>query len=178
MTNLLLHDTRVQVIAPPPNDFYLPIESHQGLERFISDLVEFIDVLGRGEDSGHTLHILAHGGPAGILLGMPGLSQFNVGIFVPLWRKVSTIIFHSCAATRVYSGAHVYDGAHMCRYLSQIVECRVVGADQTQYLSIDSFFRNGSNALYAPWQGTVSVYQNGQLINSNTPFMRQAGFAP
>lgn len=178
MANLLLHDTRVQVVAPPPNDFYLPIEPHQGVERFIIDLVDMIDILGRGDGSGHTLHILAHGGPSGILLGMPGLSQFNVGIFMPLWRKLNTIIFHSCAATRVYSGVHAYDGAHMCQYLSQIVECRVVGADATQYLNVDSFFRSGSNPVYAPWQGTVSVFQNGELVNSNTPFMRQSGFMP
>ncbi len=178
MANLLLHDTRVQVNVPPPNDFYLPIEPYQGLERFITDIVDAIDVLGRGDGSGHTLHILAHGGRNGILLGMPGLSQFNVAVFMPLWRKLDTIIFHSCAATLVYNGAHAYHGAHMCQYLSQIVECWVLGADEPQYLNIDSFMRAGVNPLYAPWQGTVSVYRNGKLINTSTPLTREAGFAP
>ena len=178
MANILLHDTRVIVATPPRSDFYKAIQSHMDLETALNDLAAEITGLGRGNGTGNTLNILAHGGPAGILLGSPGLSQLNVGAFSRLYHTVSTIIFHSCAATRVYAGPHSFNGARMCQLLSLLVECTVVGADVTQYLNLDTFYNSTNNVQYAPWQGNVTVYRNGSLISTSTPTLREAGFMP
>ena len=178
MATILLHDLRVDAGHPPRTDIYKAISGHQSIELAINDLATDIGSNPQLARANNILHILAHGGPNGILLGAPGLSQFNPGVFNNLYGKVATIVFHSCAATAVYPGAHQYNGARMCMLLSAIVGCRVMGADQTQYLAIDNFFRSGDNVQYAPWQGTVSIYVNGHLDSTNTPFQREAGFMP
>ena len=178
MAIILLHDLRVDAHHPPRTDIYKAISAHQSIEQAINDLAGEISSNTQLARAKNILHVLAHGGPNGILLGAPGLSQFNPGVFSNLYGKVATIVFHSCAATAVYPGAHRYNGARMCELLSAIVGCTVIGADQTQYLSIDTFFGAGDNVQYAPWQGTVSIYVNGRLESTNTPFQREAGFMP
>ena len=179
MANILLHDTRVDTAGSPPHsDIYKAVNEQTNIEEAIRALANQIDKSILIPNAVNTLNILAHGSPRGILLGRPGLSQTNVGIFAPLYRKVSTIVFHSCAATFRYADSRLYNGENMCLFLSQIVECTVIAADETQYLNMDRFFSTHNTVEYAPWQGIVSVYINGRLDHQNSPFSREAGIMP
>lgn len=178
MANILLHDTRVRERAPA-SDLYVPINEQNNLQQVINNLAIQISLRTLPfftQGYLNTLHILAHGSPQGILLGSPGLSQLNVRLFTPLYRKVNKIIFHSCEASAVMPGG--YNGEQMCLMLSRIIQGYVMAADTTQHLDIDTFYNATDNTTYAPWRGTVTTYWNGTVLRASTPEIRESGVQP
>ena len=106
----------------------------------------------------HILHILAHGYPQGIQLGVRWLTQNNIDVFLPLRDKVHTIFFHSCAAA-VINRVSGYNGLQMCEALSMIMECSVTAADATQGIIANFDLQRG--VQYAPWVGNVYTWDRG-----------------